>query len=321
MSYRRPLPSPTRGAGAPPSLRLTWRCRISRPSSPQRGAPAPLPHCGPSTTGRTTPNGGTNEGRRRPSLIAANKHARRPPFCSPPTRGAGAPPSLRHIPPQSASPRHPANEGRRRPSLIAARACWGYYSPAASPNEGRRRPSLIAARLREWMMMVPSRQRGAPAPLPHCGMYPRLVEIRRVLPTRGAGAPPSLRRRVHGAGRQDGPQPTRGAGAPPSLRRRDIIHSHRRSGHQRGAPAPLPHCGPAPSLFPSVDPFPTRGAGAPPSLRPCSVGGYGGGGSANEGRRRPSLIAGNFQVGGTGGGGSNEGRRRPSLIAARSCRI
>ena len=112
-----PTGAATRGAGAPPSLR-----QHLRPLKPacylQRGAPAPLPHCGRLTNIIVKPVYG-NEGRRRPSLIAAFP---------------------RHLGADSEG----TNEGRRRPSLIAA------ASPAPTKwinptNEGRRRPSLIAA--------------------------------------------------------------------------------------------------------------------------------------------------------------------------------
>ena len=60
---------------------------------------------------------------------------------------------------------------------------------------------------------------------------------------------------------------------------------------QRGAPAPLPHCGRLPVGGRVVHGFATRGAGAPPSLR-CPRSRPGGGRNRlNEGRRRPSLIA------------------------------
>ena len=60
-------------------------------------------------------------------------------------------------------------------------------------NEGRRRPSLIAALNPEATAYWIVSQRGAPAPLPHCGLPSAFLIHEWDRPTRGAGAPPSLR--------------------------------------------------------------------------------------------------------------------------------
>ena len=156
-------------------------------------------------------------------------------------------------------------------------------------NEGRRRPSLIAAATGAALSLRTAGQRGAPAPLPHCGFDGAEAMAAELDATRGAGAPPSLR---HLSRRQRSRRShtTRGAGAPPSLRPPPSPHSST-GAPQRGAPAPLPHCGRLCRFWLARRPRPTRGAGAPPSLRrfagrvaPRPTG-------FNEGRRRPSLIA------------------------------
>ena len=211
------------------------------------------------------------------------------------------------------------------------------------PNEGRRRPSLIAACPPDLTSPVDVRQRGAPAPLPHCGVFMRNCfmcgGLQRGAPaplphcgydtaaladaksraTRGAGAPPSLRhhpclRFIMSTTIQRGapaPLPHCGLLAPPS----DVI-----GGLQRGAPAPLPHCGNrSAKTFPGFSP--QRGAPAP--LPHCGrlrfhylvINTRG-----NEGRRRPSLIAACRSGSRRARSSRNEGRRRPSLIAASKTR-
>ena len=158
-----------------------------------------------------------------------------------------------------------SNEGRRRPSLIAA--CNNLFEwDRVVPNEGRRRPSLIAAGNPRFHPHSSSIQRGAPAPLPHCGS----------------------------------PE----------------VHQAITDASQRGAPAPLPHCGVSRGSGEVKDTGATRGAGAPPSLRRGNRRRLGNPPAPNEGRRRPSLIAANpWMIKGVGIE-PNEGRRRPSLIAA-----
>ena len=181
-----------------------------------------------------------NEGRRRPSLIAA--------------RAAAMP-----------RRRPPSNEGRRRPSLIAARRLRNGFlllrkqrgAPAPLPHCGEDDKMAVV----EAVV-----QRGAPAPLPHCGFSARAFNTGR-LSQRGAPAP------LPHCGQFPGRQAfyyrpaTRGAGAPPSLRRMNMpghrmlnfCNEGRRrpsliaafvwggawceGAAQRGAPAPLPHCG------------------------------------------------------------------------------
>ena len=84
------------------------------------------------------------------------------------------------------------NEGRRRPSLIAAGSASVRFLRCGA-NEGRRRPSLIAAGSSRLIQTPPDAQRGAPAPLPHCGDEALKVLADLLDATRGAGAPPSLR--------------------------------------------------------------------------------------------------------------------------------
>ena len=232
--------SATRGAGAPPSLRRVPP--FAPPPSPasQRGAPAPLPHCGLSVAF---------------GFLTARKS----------TRGAGAPPSLRRVfvPVGRRGGGH--NEGRRRPSLIAALSrCRLAISggvqrgapaplPHCGPSEGCFRG---LGRL----------QRGAPAPLPHCGKCPKRTGYAPGGSTRGAGAPPSLRPcrarcRVRRCGR-----PTRGAGAPPSLRPLSLSVSKSASASTRGAGAP-PSLRRRRGAAIGLGSGTTRGAGAPPSLR------------------------------------------------------
>ena len=162
----------------------------------QRGAPAPLPHCGHGLLQNNTGNTAT-------------------------TRGAGAPPSLRPIPPVEPVGDWVATRGAGAPPSLR-RVSGGDLAGRATDNEGRRRPSLIAARVPCLKMRVRDCQRGAPAPLPHCG--PALI-----------GNRPGVKRA------------TRGAGAPPSLRLLDNVHDIPHH-EQRGAPAPLPHCG----IFPTT---------------------------------------------------------------------
>ena len=205
----------------------------------QRGAPAPLPHCG-RYNGDEPLTIYANEGRRRPSLIAAGLAS-------------------------SAFVLARRNEGRRRPSLIAAKIAMGLPSPWTS-NEGRRRPSLIAAAVGNTDFGGQCGQRGAPAPLPHCGATGVYATRISSLSTRGAGAPPSLRlcgniRRHRPATRNEGRRrPSliaarterrggRGRATNEGRRRPSLIaawvsvDSIQRSRRQRGAPAPLPHCG------------------------------------------------------------------------------
>ena len=136
------------------------------------------------------------------------------------TRGAGAPPSLRQSLSRLVDLTLRRNEGRRRPSLIAAEfrirrtfALWnneGRRRPSliaafdaprglarGRGNEGRRRPSLIAAGRPARLLRWRGGQRGAPAPLPHCGGDSGAAAAYRAPTTRGAGAPPSLRLSNH----------------------------------------------------------------------------------------------------------------------------
>ena len=264
----------------------------------QRGAPAPLPHCG-------LPCVYVVEGMRCPTRGAGAPPSLRHKCVTShltrllPTRGAGAPPSLRLPVAVGAPPILPDNEGRRRPSLIAAGLPVGDVlsdllqrgAPAPLPHCGLRSVSGVAKT---------GSQRGAPAPLPHCGDFTGNPDVAERVATRGAGAPPSLRRVVvpsvpsrgrYNEGRRrpsliaafsPGGEPrrlrpaTRGAGAPPSLRPSDFA-SFCAAAAQRGAPAPLPHCG--------------RTSEAE------TLSGFG-----NEGRRRPSLIAAS-DVGGVSLGG------------------
>ena len=185
---------PTRGEFAPPSLRLLPSEGVYRVGAGQRGANSPLPHCG--EAGAHCPGEGwpPNEGRIRPSLIAAR-------WGWPLMAQTGR-----------------TNEGRIRPSLIAAerrRGWWrfarrqrGANSPlphcgrrvkydrviAACANEGRIRPSLIAAR--------------------QC----RAGRLPTGRPTRGEFAPPSLRPPAGWRTMNYDRVPTRGEFAPPSLR-------------------------------------------------------------------------------------------------------
>ena len=203
-----------------------------------------------------------NEGRIRPSLIAARVHF--------PFRNLTV-----------------DNEGRIRPSLIAA-SRLDDTPDQIDINEGRIRPSLIAAAgidpsqstefptrgefappsLRHGGAATfprPASQRGANSPLPHCGMAAKPDFPATMAPTRGEFAPPSLRQRDRGPA-EGRCNPTRGEFAPPSLRHilRHLIHihlvptrgefappslrhhpapGHAERYHQRGANSPLPHCG------------------------------------------------------------------------------
>ena len=181
-----------RGAPAPlPHCGCRCRCGWAA-ATVQRGAPAPLPHCG---------------------LVKAALSFRP----SQSTRGAGAPPSLRLFLPIPGDFHLGCNEGRRRPSLIAASAVMAGIirfrrqrgAPAPLPHCGGLAGGHPCPRLVQRGAPAPlphcgrppsayrdcrDAQRGAPAPLPHCGASPRRVSTRTDCPTRGAGAPPSLRR-------------------------------------------------------------------------------------------------------------------------------
>ena len=232
--------------------------------STQRGAPAPLPHCG---TGEHGPARHNRNQRGAPAPLPhcglAEYSSREDLLAS--TRGAGAPPSLRRIPKFGTFEEPGRNEGRRRPSLIAA----------------YRSPSVIAA--------APE-QRGAPAPLPHCGGPSGRNKGWQVQTTRGAGAPPSLRRDLRALPglnldfQRGAPAPLPHCGTHTPISRSTVWS-------QRGAPAPLPHCGP--HYFKRIPHW-----------------------HYNEGRRRPSLIAAVGPSAPPCAGPFNEGRRRPSLIAA-----
>ena len=278
-----------------------------------------------------------NEGRIRPSLIAASWLAGEDPTRGT-TRGEFAPPSLRHggrgrrrlsggnnegrIRPslmgrwgfESRWGGCGNNEGRIRPSLIAAGRPTSCRSAPAS-NEGRIRPSLIAADMGWSGISRSSVQRGANSPLPHCGSGPATGQrspstnegrirpslIAASFPDRGAGADSS----------------TRGEFAPPSLRPGSPL-SYRPAGTgQRGANSPLPHCGRSPSGSTGIGFRTTRGEFAPPSLRPPGRFGSSVRPVCNEGRIRPSLIAAHFLPPVRVKLAPNEGRIRPSLIAAR----
>ena len=303
---------PTRGAGAPPSLRQArWSAR-SDVRYRQRGAPAPLPHCGTVTLGAigvggvATRGAGAPPSLRRISRIPGSR-------AGPPTRGAGAPPSLRLRLPRfrSANPAQrgapaplphcgdypegdaPGMVGPTRgagapPSLrLGSAGCAGalrFY------NEGRRRPSLIAALDWEVYEREAQRQRGAPAPLPHCGKVKVRVWAVKSM-QRGAPAP----------------LPHCGWWLP------SVAPNQR---DQRGAPAPLPHCGAGSGSNRAADLEATRGAGAPPSLRQPAVA-EGGLGGHQRGAPAPLPHCGTSPTPySTYAARNNEGRRRPSLIAA-----
>ena len=229
----------------------------------QRGAPAPLPHCG---------------------LVQAAQVAP----VSHPTRGAGAPPSLRHAVLRLSEPSRCTTRGAGAPPSLRQPVRSGIRT-RPRPNEGRRRPSLIAARRPTPCYSAGACQRGAPAPLPHCGLSSVSWKVEPP-PQRGAPAP------LPHCGPPKRPPPAA-------------------SGLQRGAPAPLPHCGRSrtrPATWPPLQ----RGAPAPlphcgrfphPGTRKCIP---------NEGRRRPSLIAAVRNAQASQSSWANEGRRRPSLIAA-----
>ena len=228
----------TRGEFAPPSLRPQPGRSGLRPDW-QRGANSPLPHCGRSVVSSSAMWSGTtrgefappslrrvlqgrrghsrrcNEGRIRPSLIAAL---------------SAAPPP----------PNPPPNEGRIRPSLIAAwteycyqakpRTTRGEFAPPSlrrlfnglrfpvrRPTRGEFAPPSLrrAPRRRVWGCPPPTRgefappslrpglpvpdglpfqQRGANSPLPHCGRNIKPDTAWMTASTRGEFAPPSLRR-------------------------------------------------------------------------------------------------------------------------------
>ena len=159
----------------------------------QRGANSPLPHCGrlvgrsslpgwAATRGEFAPpslrlEGGdlepcrerSNEGRIRPSLIAAIIRSRSP-WIGWVQRGANSP--LPHCGSRTAERgvrRSIATRGEfAPPSLRPLRelaACCG-----APNNEGRIRPSLIAAIALGASQVITRLQRGANSPLPHCGL-------------------------------------------------------------------------------------------------------------------------------------------------------
>ena len=231
------------------------------------------------------------------------------------------------------------NEGRRRPSLIAAWAGGGAVSvvlaqrgaPAPLPHCGdfagaraffggvqRGAPApLPHCGVRHISITASSEcQRGAPAPLPHCGVCRVTVVPTICRPTRGAGAPPSLRPAMPSNDASGFVCPTRGAGAPPSLRPAGTMAAAVAEYEQRGAPAPLPHCGTGqPSGWRVI----RSQRGAPAPLPHCGMAWWAGNRAyfiCNEGRRRPSLIAARRFPFRRGRVRRNEGRRRPSLIAA-----
>ena len=192
--YLRMYGLPTRGEFAPPSLPEIlaaapgpdWQdqrgansplphCRVYKHHSvidlnaTQRGANSPLPHCRPCTTVPCNWSAFANEGRIRPSLIAAPFGACRRSIDRPPNEGRirpsliaaaaecpeaarkdgqrGANSPLPHCGELSVSANNPwmlTNEGRIRPSLIAA-PVGQVHQVQLGANEGRIRPSLIAA--------------------------------------------------------------------------------------------------------------------------------------------------------------------------------
>ena len=109
----------------------------------QRGSNSTLLHCGEIIRVTTTVNE-YNEGRIRPSFIAALRSALKP--------------STR-----------PSNEGRIRPSFIAARLSPARRSAGRS-NEGRIRPSFIAAGDKICHLQDEG-QRGSNSTLLHCGSF------------------------------------------------------------------------------------------------------------------------------------------------------
>ena len=281
----------------------------------QRGAPAPLPHCGADGLGLA-------------AMRAAQRGAPAPlPHCGPTenakyvsvgvaTRGAGAPPSLRRLRPGAGGRLDRPNEGRRRPSLIAAVALF-VLRHRLHPNEGRRRPSLIAASGRTSIWPVAAIQRGAPAPLPHCGeQTPHNFGKR----GRQRGAPAPLPHcGAKGDSRRRYASPNEGRRRPSLIAALVVAGRPAFRRPQRGAPAPLPHCGMPLGRVTNAGFIATRGAGAPPSLRLLSPLLRSENTADNEGRRRPSLIAAQARTPAGVEISSNEGRRRPSLIAAFAC--
>ena len=157
------------------------------------------------------------------------------------TRGAGAPPSLRRSEDHPVPDLEDHNEGRRRPSLIAAHSCL-CASVSSLAQRGAPAPLPHCGISLEIHSCLCSEQRGAPAPLPHCGSDFLAVVLLVCLATRGAGAPPSLRLcvwywsvrpRVSNEGRR---RPSLIAALPG-------CPAYQSASPQRGAPAPLPHCG------------------------------------------------------------------------------
>ena len=161
-------------------------------------------------------NPGHNEGRIRPSLIAADA-ADRPPTPPPPNEGRIRPSLIAARRRRRRGNGRRRNEGRIRPSLIAAgrkaaAECrpgiqrgansplphcgrsWAAACIRAGGNEGRIRPSLIAACWSAGGGGGGSGQRGANSPLPHCGRISVPAALRDAVATRGEFAPPSLRR-------------------------------------------------------------------------------------------------------------------------------
>ena len=233
---------PTRGEFAPPSLRRIRFCGGRRRRCCQRGANSPLPHCGTEQERQAERDRLANEGRIRPSLIAA-------------------------LPPPLPLHRHLAQRGANSPlphcglEEEQARAEGG-----AEPTRGEFAPPSLR-RGRDYRGgACPGDQRGANSPLPHCGVNdwacPRAV----MSPTRGEFAPPSLRRAVWR--RRASAEPTNEGRIRPSL----IAAGGAGAGllvdaSQRGANSPLPHCGRGFPRGNGAAPVPTRGEFAPPSLR------------------------------------------------------
>ena len=198
-------------ASLPPPPPVIW--------GKQRGAASPLPHCGPATT----------------LTFAPGERA---------TRGGFAPPSLRPSPGHPRLPVPRINEGRLRPSLIAAGRGRAYHRGRLG-------------------------QRGAASPLPHCGSD-ALDELPSLRMQRGAASP------LPHCGGADGVGGQFGAGYNEGRLRPSLIAAYfRRAGcaaypanEGRLRPSLIAAC--LPPFYVYSPAGTTRGGFAPPSLRRVS---------------------------------------------------
>ena len=229
-----------------------------------------------------------NEGRIRPSFIAALFLSERP-AGSVPTRVEFDPPSLR-----------PVHLGAGQADEVPTRV---EFDPPSLRQAG-----IAGAKTR------PRQQRGSNSTLLHCGLADEPGGFFGDEPTRVEFDPPSLRPHL-GAGQRRAGAATRVEFDPPSLRR----SGERERGAlplQRGSNSTLLHCGI--SLIRGI----SKGSiqrGSNSTLLHC-------GAKAdkdkadrlvnNEGRIRPSFIAAFARLSGVCVDCSNEGRIRPSFIAA-----